>query len=213
MSHINHRRDDASIRRRDGFTLVELTVSMAVLTVVSLLTLIVARSTTSAVAVASAKEQAQSAVRDAVGAMTAELQLASKTSNTALIPPLNALAVTGGTEVVFQVPADSTASTWSTPIRYRFITEDGGTGPGAGNARLDAGEDTDGDGVLTRRIVRIQDGVETVLGATNDISFAQFALTPAGDALTITLIATKCIQNHRRDIIQVTATSRVYLQN
>ncbi len=196
-----------------GFTLLELTISMAILVVVSLLSMVVIQSTTSAAAVAEAKEQAQASVRDAMTAMAAELTLASKKENDALVPPLHALAVLSPTEIRFQVPANSNGTTWSTPITYRFANEDtGGSQPG--NARLDSGEDLNGDGALTRHIVRVQGATERVLGAANDISAVVFQLNPpANNTLTITLTATKAVDNRRHDLVTATATSRVYLVN
>lgn len=201
--------------RNQGFTLLELTMSMAILTVVGFLTFVVTQSSTSAAGVAEAKEQAQAAVRDAMNAMAAELQLASKTSNAALVPPLSALAVTPGNpgEVTFQVPLNSTGSQWSSPIIFRFVNEDDHNGVGAMNGRLDEGEDTDGDLALTRRVVRVQGGQETPVGAVNDLSSVIFALNPPqNNVLTITLTASKPLSG-RDDQVWATATSRVYLLN
>jgi prepilin-type N-terminal cleavage/methylation domain-containing protein len=200
--------------RGNGFTLLELTISMAILVVVSLLTFVVTQSSTSAVAVSAAKELAQASVRDAMTDMTAELALASKKNNTSLVPPLQALTVVSPTEIVFQVPANSTGTTWSALIRYRFVNEDIGLHGGAGNARPDSGEDTDGDGVLTRHMERTQGNTRRIMGAANNLSFVQFALNPpANDVLTITLTATVAISNRRHDLVSATATSRVYLVN
>ncbi|NIA12848.1 MAG: prepilin-type N-terminal cleavage/methylation domain-containing protein [Nitrospiraceae bacterium] len=198
-----------------GFTLLELTISMAILTVVSLLTFLVTNSSTKAAAIAEGKEGVHAAVRDAMNTLASELQLAAKTTNNALTPPLAAVQVNGTDpgEVTFQIPDDSFGLRWSTPITYRFVNEDAGEGLGAGNARLDEGEDLDGDGALTRHIVRVQDGEERVLGLTNDLSDVQFSLSPNSDVLTITLSASKVVNTRRQDLVRATATSRVYLLN
>jgi len=198
-----------------GFTLLELTVSMAILVIVSILTFVVTNSTTEAVSVSESKEVAQGAVRDAMTAMTAELQLASKTSNAALTPPLEALEVSDEDygELTFQVPLDASATQWSTPITYRFVNEDDHDGAGAHNGRLDEGEDLDEDGALTRRVVRIQDGVETALGAVNDLSTVTFLLNPTNDVLTITLTASRPLLERDSDQVWAQATSSVYLLN
>jgi len=198
---------------KGGFTLVELTVSMTILTVVSALMFVVLQSSTSAIGLAEAKETAQASLRDTLGAMTRELQLASKTTNPALVPPLQGLQVVNPQEIVFQVPVNSFGTVWSTPITYRFINEDGGTHEGANNGRLDDGEDADGDGALTRRVVRIQDGQERPLAPSNDMSAVQFALNATNDVLTITLSASKPTSDRRHDLACATATSQVYLQN
>jgi prepilin-type N-terminal cleavage/methylation domain-containing protein len=195
-----------------GFTLVEMTISMAILVVVSLLTFVVTQATTSAIAVSQAKEMAQASVRNALADMTTELALASKKTNTAFVPQLDALTVVSGAEIVFQVPASSSGTVWSAPITYRFINED--VGPNGGNARLDDGEDTDGDLALSRHIERIQGETRRVVGAANDISNVQFSLNPpTNDVLRITVTATKAINNRRHDLVSSTATSSVYLTN
>jgi len=198
-----------------GFTLLELTVSMSMLLVVSMLTLLVTSTSSSAVALSEAKETAQSSVRDSMTAMTAELALASKKSNTETVAPLSlqSLQVVNPGEIVFQVPLDSSGELWSTPITYRFVDEDIGEGEYANNGQLDPGEDTDGDGALTRRIVRIQGDTQMALCPANDLSGVQFALSAAGDVLTINVSASKAVSNRRRDLVTATASSRVYLTN
>jgi len=202
-------------RGAGGFTLLELTVSMAILLIVSILTFVVTNSTTEAAGVSEAKEVAQGAVRDAMTAMTAELQLASKTSNPALTPPLEALDVSDDDygELTFQVPLDASATQWSTPITYRFVNEDDHDGAGAHNGRLDDGEDLDEDGALTRRIVRIQDGAETTLGAVNDLSAVTFLLNPTNDVLTIMLTGSRPLLERDYEQVWAQATSSVYLLN
>ena len=201
--------------RAGGFTLLELTVSMALLVIISILTFVVINSTTEAVSVSKSKEIVQAAVRDAMTVMTAELQLASKTSNPALTPPLEALEINEGDygQVTFQVPLDASATQWSTPITYRFVNEDDHDGDGAHNGRLDDGEDLDEDGALTRRVVRIQDGVETPLGAVNDLSAVTFLLNATSDVLTITLTASRPLLERDSDQVWAQATSSVYLLN
>jgi len=104
-----------------GFTLLEVSISMAILVVVSLLTFVVTQSSTSAIAVSGAKEMAQASVRNSLADMASELALASKKSNVGLTPPLEALRVVSPTEIVFQVPADKNGTVWSAPITYQFI--------------------------------------------------------------------------------------------
>ena len=201
--------------RAGGFTLLELTVSMALLVIISILTFVVTNSTTEAVSVSETKEIVQAAVRDAMAVMTAELQLASKTSNAALTPPLDALEVSDEDygELTFQVPLDASATQWSAPITYHFVNEDDHEGDGAHNGRLDDGEDLDEDGALTRRIVRIQDGVETPLGAVNDLSAVTFLLNTTSDVLTITLTASRPLLERDSEQVWAQATSSVYLLN
>jgi len=207
-----HARGGPPFLGRSGFTLLEVTISMAILVVVSLLTFVVTQSATSAIAVSQAKEMAQASVRNALADMSSELALASKRTDAGLAPPLQALRLVSPSEIVFQIPADANGTVWSTPITYRFVNED--VGANAGNARLDAGEDTDHDGALTRHIIRIQGETQRVMGSVNNVSNVQFALNaPTNDVLTIAVTATKAINNRRHDLISATASSSVYLAN
>jgi prepilin-type N-terminal cleavage/methylation domain-containing protein len=200
---------NVSSAERAGFTLLELTISMAILVVVSGLTFVVTQSTTSAVAVSEAKEMAQAGVRNALTDMTNELSLASKKTNAGLVPPLAALQVVSASEILFQIPDGTSGTTYSEPITYRFENEDVN-----GNAILDSGEDKDEDGALTRHIIRIQGDTRRVMGTTNNVSAVQFSLNaPTNDMLTITLTATKAVNDRRRNLISSTATSTVYLSN
>ena len=121
-------------------------------------------------------------------------------------------------ELVFQVPLDGTRLLWSSPIRFRYINEDTN-----GNAALDPGEDVDGDGALTRRIVRMQDingdgdeddpGEQRPLAAANDLSDVQFALDADHSLLTIRLEASARTSGRRMERVTAAVTSRVYVCN
>jgi len=206
-------RRDLATRGQEGFTLLELMVASAILVVVSMLTFVVVQSANSGTCVAQAKEAAQASVRDALTAMSAEIQLASKRSNDALVPALEALRIVNASELVFQIPADTLGLVWSPPITYRFVNEDTAPEGVEPNARLDPGEDVDEDGALTRRILRIQGDDVRPIGAANDLSAVQFLLSPNNDVLTISLSATKAVEDRRHDLVRVTATSRVHLVN
>jgi hypothetical protein len=168
---------------------------------------------TSAEMVSSAKLQAQASLRDVLRDMTNEIQLAAKKDNTVLNPPVKALSVVSPTQIVFQIPADSLGSTWSTPITYQFVNEDTGRGSATKNGLLDTGEDANNDKALTRCITRTQGGKARVIAAANNLSNVQFALNGTKDVLTITVSASKATNNRRHDLISVTASSQVYLQN
>ena len=76
-----------------GFTLVELVISMAILAIISVLGIVALQSSTTSMATAESKADVQDNVRDALAAMTRELQMASKTSDDSLTPPLDAVAI------------------------------------------------------------------------------------------------------------------------
>ncbi|MCC6489264.1 MAG: prepilin-type N-terminal cleavage/methylation domain-containing protein [Candidatus Hydrogenedentes bacterium] len=205
-----------------GFTLVELVISMAILAIISVLGVVALQTSTTSMATAESKADVQDNVRDVLAAMTRELQMASKVSDDSLTPPLDAVAVNANpaagspTELVFQIPTSGSGRNWSRAIRYRYINEDANE-----NGRLDSGEDLDSDGVLSRRIVRIQDlnadgdtadtGETMPVGGANDLSGVQFART--GDVITITLTSEKFLSGRRSDPVRVTVSSDVYLQN
>lgn len=198
------------MRTRDGFSLLELTISVAILTVVSLLSFVVVRASASSSAVATAKEQAQRCVRGVLDEISREASMASKTTNAALTPKLTALSVTGGNQITFQIPTDSSGLLYSTPITYSFENED----TVVTNARLDTGEDKNNDGLLTRRVVRTQDAKTSIVGGANDVASITFALNPpANDTLTITVTSTKAVNDRRHDRITATASTSVHLVN
>ncbi len=205
-----------------GFTLVELVISMAILTIISVLGVVALRTSTTSVATAESKADVQDNIRDALASMARELQMAAKIADDSLTPPLVEVAVNANpavgspTELVFQTPLNGSGRSWSQVIRYRHVNEDANE-----NGRLDEGEDLDGDGVLSRRILRIQDrngdgdttddGERIPVGGANDLSNVQFARV--GDIVTITLTAEKFLSGRRSDPVRLTVSSDVYLQN
>lgn len=205
-----------------GFTLVELVISMAILTIISVLGVVALQTSTSSVATAESKADVQDNIRDVLAAMSRELQMASKISDDSLTPPLDAVTVNQNpapgspTELVFQTPTNGSGRNWTRPIRFRFVNEDANE-----NGRLDEGEDLDDDGVLSRRVLRIQDrngdgdtidvGERAPVGGANDLSDVQFVRV--GDVVTITLTAQKLMKGRLTDPVRVSVTTDVYLQN
>jgi prepilin-type N-terminal cleavage/methylation domain-containing protein len=200
--------ESGKTRATSGFTLLELSISMALLSIISLMAFTVINGVTASVKLSSTKDQVQGAVRDTLSVMSAELEQASRKTNTGLTPPLQALAVLSASSVRFQVPVDNTGTVFSQPITYALVNEDAN-----GNGRLDAGEDANGDGTLTRRITRTQNGVTRSIGAANNISSVQFALNATGDLLAVTVTASQTVINARHDLVQATASSSIYLHN
>jgi len=205
-----------------GFTLLELMIVMALLSVFGILAFVAVSGATEATVLADAKTRTQSDLRQVVLLMSSELQLASKTPNNALTPPLQAVRVNrdinanSPVEIVFQRPLDGSGTNWSRPVRFRFFTEDLNN-----NAILDAGEDVDGDGVLSRRILRLEDlngdgtfdgpGETVQVGTANDLAEVDFQID--GDLITITATATRLVGNRREAPVTSTVTSTVYLLN
>ncbi len=210
--------------RAQGFTLIEVLIASALLVFVLALCLVAVRTTALSMAVADASAVVQDNVRAAMDVMTKEIELAAKTTDSSLTPPLQALTIVTNpaedspVEVVFQIPTDGTAQNWSSPIRYRYICEDDND-----NGLLEEDEDTDGDGTLMRRIVRIQDmnsdgdtqdlGEVTPVGGANDLSDVQFTLNANNSVLTMTLTASRRVKGLQGDPITTSVTSKVYLLN
>lgn len=207
---------------RQGFTLLELLISMAILTVFMLLGGLAVQMSITSVDTAEAAGMVQAEVRNVLQAVSAELALSAKRGNDALTPPLQDVTITENPapnapiELVFQVPLDDVGRTWSNPIRYRFVTEDAN-----GNARLDPGEDSNGNGRLDRCIERIQDrngdgdaddpGERTVLAGANNLNDVRFARV--GNEIVVTVEATRLPGRQRIRPVTARVTGRVYLLN
>ena len=196
--------------RQQGFTLLELTIASGITVVVSLLGFVAVKTSLDSANQASVQETAQRNVHDALRAMSQEIQMAASTDSS---PTYSAIKVGGTTalpEVTFQTPLDMTGTSWSAPITYRFINEDAN-----GNGLREAAEtDTDGDGVLTRRIVRVQNGVSQPVAAANELSSVAFALSADRKTLTISLTASKSyVSGKATRKATAAASERVYLLN
>jgi hypothetical protein len=137
--------------------------------------------------------------------------------------PDNVVAITvtpDGKSVSFMVPQPSDASPIpdaSPLITIQHDSEDGGEDP---NARLDGGEDENGDGALTRRVIRTQGNNVITLGASNDVSDVQFQLlrNPSDDInafteLRVWLEATKRYGPGEGKLVRAELESVVSLQN
>lgn len=188
-----------------GFTLIEVTISVAILSVVSLLSYIAIQSGVETSTISAAKEEVASGLRDTMVAVSREVRQAYTGRTVASSPrhaPLNAVAVSvvnGGKGLSFYIPqkAATPQPTAQGPIVIELENEDAN-----GNSKLDAGEDKNNDGSLTRRLVRKQ-GTSTVpLGGSNAISGVTFTLSKNQatasnfmNTLTIQLQGAKSVQN------------------
>lgn len=169
--------------RRTGFTLVELSTAMAILSVVSLLSFVVLRTSTQTADLSRAKSQIQGEIRDVMTAVSNRVQEAVTqrlTNVTGAPEDLFPIAVSqDGHSVTFQVPAPADGAdlyAFSDPITIALESEDQAEGTGDPNGKLDDGEDANGDGVLTRRVTLTQGEVTTTLASANNISNLQFEL-------------------------------------
>lgn len=207
--------------KQRGFTLLELMITMGLLSFIGFLGFVAMRSSAVTMSVSDAKTTAQANVRDVIMVLANELQFGPKASTSAGNPSVHPIDITNGptpdvgSEITFQVPLDVTGRKWSNPIQYRFMNEDAD-----GNGQLGPGEDTDGDGVLTRCILRIEDrngdgdvadsGEMRRIAAANDVSSLQFELV--GDVVTITVTST-CAIKMGGGHVTTRITRQVYLMN
>ncbi len=177
--------------RRNGFSLLEVSMSMAILSVVSLLGFVVLKSSTEAAALSGAKAEVQANLRDAMTALTAELREAYTDRTVLAVPPIapaetmSVQATEGGLGVMYQIPEPTGGPdmvTSSLPVFILWENEDTYGPDGGFNARLDEGEDGNGDGTLTRRLIRSQGDEETIIGGANNLSGVQFQLLPNQDS-------------------------------
>jgi len=161
-----------------GHTMVEVMISMAILAIVSLLSFIVLQSSVSASRLSSAKVDVQNNLRDTMGVLVAELREGvseTTTEKTGAPDGLVPVAVgDAGRSITFQVAEPASGEQlfdYSSPITFQLENEDAN-----GNGRLDAGEDENEDGVLTRRVTRVQDGVSTPVASASSVDDVQFTL-------------------------------------
>ena len=161
-----------------GHTLMEIMVSTAILSIVSLLGFVVLQSSTSSAQLANAKVDVQNNLRDTMAALTFELRegvTQTTTEKTGAPEGLHPVAVSDeGRAITLQLPvpiAGQELYAYSTPITFAIQNEDTN-----GNGRLDPDEDTNGDGALTRRIIRSQNGQTTAIAGATTIDFVNFTL-------------------------------------
>ncbi len=214
--------------RKQGFTLLELMMSMSVMLIVSMLGYYVLKASTDSAELAKTKDEVQACLRDTLTALTADVREAYTQRTVNPVPPVapagaQAIAVgTGGTSLVFYLPVptgDANFIRSSSAITIAFQNEDGASG-GTVNAVLDPGEDQNHDRVLNRRLIRTQNGQTTALGAANDLSQATFVLLKNQNSrddnmtsLQVTLEATKMYGPAHKKLCRERLQGVIDLQN
>jgi prepilin-type N-terminal cleavage/methylation domain-containing protein len=205
-----------------GFTLLELMIAAAVLSIVSMLGFVAIQSATASMAISSAKADVAAELRDTMSALNMQLEYAAKTGNDALDPVLEEVSIIADPEpgipleIEYQTPIDDTGRNWSPRITLQYINEDLN-----GDGFLNGSEDLNDDGTLTRRFARLQDinddgdtddpGERMPLGGANHITNAQVARN--GDIITVTLTASKFLGTRRTNPVTQSMTGRIYLLN
>ncbi len=208
-----------------GFTLVELSVSLVLLTIVSLMGFIASYSSMKSVDLTQRMTLLQEELRSTMRALSDQVQSAVKPARAGFELPTGAQAIkivntANPKAITFVVPTDMTGTKFSGVMTIQHETEDlpatGLENGNYGNAILDAGEDTNGDGILNRRLVLIlPDGTRRVLGDSNHLARVAFNLSADGSMLGVTMCATMLIENGKSQprLLVNWLTSNIYLMN
>ena len=202
------------MRDWDGFSLVELMIAVAILSIVSVLGWIALQTSTQQTALATAQSAVQQDVRAVAMLIGEELEVASASDRETLDPAVTGVKInapckadSGGlvenggipceTEVVVEIPPEVDGAPWR-KVRIRYVNEDEDS-----DGELDSGEDLNYDGRLNRGFFRIEDrdgdgsvsqsGDMVLLGATNNIIAGSFTLSVDKQVITVRLTAERTI--------------------
>jgi hypothetical protein len=107
------------------------------------------------------------------------------------------------------------------PLTFALVSEDTPIDELGGNGKLDAGEDVDGDGALTRRMVRTQPGQPLqALASANHISGVEFQLLQNANptdtrftSLRIRLDASMAYGPNSSKLVRNSLEARIHFQN
>ncbi len=167
-----------------GMTLIEVMISTGLLAIISILGFLALQSSVKSSSLAFAQNQIDSALRDTFNELTNLVKQAYTTVSTDVTPPIAPPGVepiqitSDGRGLRFYIPVRVNTPAFfqsSGPILVNYENEDTGNPP---NAILDPGEDTNNDGVLTRRLVIQRGDTTRVVGSANCISNVRFQLLP-----------------------------------
>ena len=208
-----------------GYTLLEVSIALALLAIVSLLGFIASSGSLKSVDLTQRMTTLQEELRSTMRALSAELQRAVKKARDGFeLPPgaqeLKILNTANPKAISFVVPTDMTGTHFSGVMTIQHESEDltaAGLENGIyGNAVLDPGEDTNGDGTLNRRLVLIRpDGTRKVLGGGNHLARVTFYLSADGSMLGVIMCATTQIETGKSQprLLTKWLTSDIYLMN
>lgn len=205
---------------KTGFTLVEVMIGLLLVVFLSSLGFVAVQTTTRSVNVSRAQSELQSEARNIILALSREVESAVQpimAGEPPLPPGVQGLQVLdAGRTLRFQVPLNETFTAFSAPVTIRYENEDLPTEQeeaALGNAILDAGEDTNEDGALTRRLVREQGGPPQILGGANHLADMRFELQENGDVLRVFLLLTRPMGSPPGQLIRCQVQEDIYLMN
>ncbi len=172
---------------KQGFTLVEVTISVALMGIISLLSFLALQSSVKSSSLSYVQNEIDSDLRNTFNELSELVKQAYTEVSANVTPP----TMPSGAEAIqiqnegrglrFFVPVPVTTPAFiqsSQPITVLFENEDRSAGGVPANALLDDGEDTNGDRALTRRLVMVQGNNRRVIGSANCISNVEFQLLP-----------------------------------
>lgn len=195
-------------------------MSAAIISIVGMLILISIQSSFRATNLKKTISALQQDARNILLQLNHEFQTAVKPAPVghSLPPDVEGLQVVdAGSRVIFQVPTNQAFTTFSAPVTIRFVTEDtpveGTPEFEFGDAMLGQGEDINGDGMLTRQIVRQQSGVTTVVGSANTVAFAAFTMNADNDMLHVQLVLTRRIDPTKPMLARYEIEEEIFIMN
>lgn len=172
---------------KQGFTLVEVTISVALMGIISLLSFLALQSSVKSSSLSFVQDKIDSDLRNTFNELSKLVKQAYTEVSANVTPPIIPTGAgviqiqNEGKGLRFFVPVPVTTPAFiqsSQPITILFENEDRSVGGIPPNALLDNGEDTNGDRALTRRLVMVQGNNHRVIGSANCISNVEFQLLP-----------------------------------
>lgn len=173
--------------RNFGFTLIEVSISMALMGIISLLSFLALQSSVKSSSLSYAQNEIDSSLRNTFNELSELVKQAYTEVTTNVTPPTapagaEAIQVQNngrGLRFFLPVPTNTPAFVRaSQPLLVQYENEDRSIGGIPPNGILDPGEDTNGDRALTRRLIMIEGNNRRVIGSANCISNVEFRLLP-----------------------------------
>jgi len=217
------RRVRPRISQNSGFTLVELSISVVLLTVVTLLGFVASSSSLKANDLNFRMTTLQEDARSTMRALSDHVQRAVRRPPPGIPLPSNAqelkiVDTANPKAITFVLPTDLTGIAFTDLITIQFESEDkaatGIDGGEYGNGKLDSGEDANSDGLLNRRLVMVwPDGTREVLGGCNDLANVAFSLSDDGTLLGVTITASMRLETGKTRMLKYSLASNIFLMN
>lgn len=173
--------------RKEGFTLIEVSISIALMAIISLLSFLALQSSVKSSSLTSTQNAIDSDLRNTFNELATLVKQAYTEVSTNVTPPIAPPGVepirviNEGRGLRFFIPIRTDTPAFvqaSQPLIVQYENEDRSSEGSPPNAILDDGEDTNGDRTLTRRLVLIQGNNRRVIGSANCISNVEFRLLP-----------------------------------